>query len=76
MNFIIRKYLNTDPTKTLLYVDDISRLDYSDSLLYDISKELTIKLQRVQNTAARIVARTINYDHITPLLLIKSYKIG
>src|SRR5271156_4079940 len=44
------------------------RLDYCNSLLHGISKSLSDKLQRVLNTAARIVTRTKITSHITPVL--------
>ena len=65
---MIRKYLNTDATKSLVQAYVTSRLDYCNSLLYGISKELVNKLQRVQNTAARLITRTKKFDHITPIL--------
>jgi hypothetical protein len=65
---LIRKYLDIDATKTLVHAYVTSRLDYCNSLLYGIPKELTNKLQRVQNTAARLVTGTRKYDHITPVL--------
>ena len=45
-----------------------SRLDYCNSLLYDIGDGLVKKLQAVQNSAARVVTGTRKYDHITPVL--------
>ena len=46
-----------------------SRLDYGNALLYSITTNLTDKLQRVHNTAARLIARTKKMDHITPVLI-------
>jgi hypothetical protein len=43
----------------------ISHLDYSNSWLYGISKNLQDTLQRVQNAAARLVLGIPNFDHIT-----------
>ena len=46
----------------------ISRLDYCNSLLYNISESQLDKLQRVQNAAARLVAKCSKYESITPVL--------
>jgi hypothetical protein len=64
----IRKYLTTDATKTLVNCLVISKLDYCNSLLFGIPKLTVNKLQRVQNTAARIITKTPRHDHITPVL--------
>ncbi|PVD22619.1 hypothetical protein C0Q70_18439 [Pomacea canaliculata] len=45
-----------------------STLDYANSCLWGISKSELSRLQRVQNTAARIVAGKKTTDHITPVL--------
>jgi hypothetical protein len=37
--------------------------------LYGLPANLTNKLQRVQNTAARIISRDKKQDHITPMLV-------
>ena len=65
---MIRKYLDIDATKTLVHAYVTSRLDYCNSLVYGMAKEFTEKLQRVQNTAARLITRTRKFDHITPIL--------
>ena len=64
----IRKYLTTDATKTLVNCLVTSKLDYCNSLLFGIPKLTVNKLQRVQNTAARIITKTPRHDHITPVL--------
>ena len=43
-------------------------MDYCNSLLYGVTGKLLSKLQKVQNTAARIITRTSKYSHITPIL--------
>ncbi len=45
-----------------------SRLDYCKALLGGLSARLINNLQMVQNAAARVVTRTRNYDHISPVL--------
>ena len=64
----IRKYLSRDSTEKLIHEFVSSRLDYCNGLLYGLPKSLISKLQRVQNTAARIVYCMPTFCHITPLL--------
>ena len=51
----IRKFLNKDNTSTLVNAFVTSRLDYCNSLLYGLPASSVKKLQRVQNTAARLI---------------------
>ena len=44
-----------------------SRLDYCNSLLYNIADAKVERLQKVQNQAARILTRSPLRDHITPV---------
>ena len=46
----------------------ISRLDYCNCLLYVIPKYQRDKLQRTQNTAARLVMGLKRSEHVTPIL--------
>ena len=64
----IRKYLSSQTAEMLVHAFASSRLDYCNSLLYGLPKELLKKLQHVQNVAARIVTHTRKCDHITPVL--------
>ena len=64
----IRKYLSEESCKTLTHSFVSSRLDNMNSLLFDISKSLTQRLQYVQNNAARVVKRQRKSCHITPIL--------
>ena len=62
----IRKYLANKNLKLLVNALVISRLDYCNSILYGLPKRELDKLQRVQNTAARLITGTKQYDHIKP----------
>ena len=53
-----RKYLTNENFKLLINALEISRLDYSNSILYGLPKRELDKLQRVQNTAARFITET------------------
>ena len=64
----IRKYLSSQTAEMLVHAFVSSRLDYCNSLLYGLPKELLKKLQHVQNVAAWIVTHTRKCDHITTVL--------
>ena len=63
-----RKFLDNETGAMLTHAFVTSRLDYCNSLLYGISSSLSAKLQRVLNTAARIITRTRIGNHITPVI--------
>ena len=65
---LIRKYLTVDAAKTIVCSLVLSRLDYCNSILSGSPKCLIQKLQRAQNTAARITLRMPRTEHTTPLL--------
>ena len=64
----IRKYLSDVATKTLVHAFIIGRIDYCNSLLYGLPSVHLNKLQRVQNSAARLICNISRYEHITPVL--------
>jgi hypothetical protein len=64
----LRKFLDKETGAMITHAFITSRLDYCNSLLYGISSSLVAKLQRILNTAARIVTRTKISNHITPVL--------
>ena len=64
----IRKYLTEWDTQVLVHSLVTSRIDYCNSLLYDVAQCNLLKLQRVQNAAARLVRRVSKHCHITPIL--------
>jgi hypothetical protein len=65
----LRKYLTTEATTLVTHAFVSSRLDCNNSLLYGLPKTKLQKLQRIQNSAARIITRTKKNDHITPHLM-------
>ena len=65
----IRRFLSRELTESLIYAFVTSRLDYCNALLYGSPSNLTSKLQRVQNAAARLVFRAPRFCRITPLLV-------
>ena len=64
----IRHYLSHDITVKLVHAFVTSRLDSCNSLLFGLPEREMMKVQRVQNTAARLVLRIRRQDHITPAL--------
>ena len=64
----IRQYLDDTTTKRLVHAFVTMRLDSANSLLYGLSQNEIAKVQRVQNTAARLVLCKSRREHITPLL--------
>ena len=65
----IRPYITNSAWKTLVCSLITSRLDYGNALLYGVNASALAKLQRIQNNAARLIARRKKYDHITPVLI-------
>ena len=70
---LIHKYLTVDAAKTIVCSLVLSRLDYCNSILSGSLKCLIQKLQRVQNTAARI---TLRMPRTNILCLFWEYYIG
>ena len=65
----IRKFLSAECTEILVHAFVSSRLDYCNSLLHGSPKHVLQKLQRAQNTAARLIKLSSKYNHITPHLM-------
>jgi hypothetical protein len=63
----VRNLLPTSAVIQLVHSLVTSRIDYCNSLLSGVPLYMTDQLQRVHNTAARIVTRS-NPEHITPVL--------
>ena len=64
----VRKYLSKPSTEVLIHAFISSLLDSCNSLLHGIPEKDISKLQRIQNSAARLVSLTKKHDHITPTL--------
>jgi len=64
----IRKYLTSECTKKLVHVFITSRLDYCNSLLYEVPDHHMQKLQRAMNASARLIFCAPKHCHITSLL--------
>ena len=64
--FAGRAYLSFIVTKTIALVS--SRLDYCNSLYYNIALKEVLKLQRVLNCSVRVVTRSPRFSHSVPLL--------
>jgi len=64
----VRPCLSKTVANTIACSIVTTRLDYCNSLLYGTSHSNIMKLQRVQNTLARVVTGTKRTDHISPVL--------
>ena len=64
----IRKYLTQADTERIVHAFVASKLDYCNSLLHGIPSRKIKKLQRLQNTAARLTMCMEKTDHITSVL--------
>ena len=64
----LRNLLNFDATAQLIHALITSRLDFCNSILYNLPKKQIERLQRLQNQAARMLNRIPRRNHITPVL--------
>ena len=64
----IRGYLDRKTVETVVHALVSSKLDYCNSVLAGVSGKLLKRLQRVQNSAARVVCQVSKRSHITPVL--------
>ncbi|XP_068729047.1 uncharacterized protein [Montipora capricornis] len=63
-----RRYLDNATTEKLTHALITSKLDQFNTLLYGLSDKEISKIQRIQNSTARLVTRTKRQEHITPVL--------
>ena len=64
----IRRHLSMDTAKMIANSLITSRLEYWNSLLFNVDDKYIKQLQRVQNSLARVVCKTSKFCHITPVL--------
>ncbi|KAL0149802.1 hypothetical protein M9458_054850 [Cirrhinus mrigala] len=64
----LRPFLNIKDAETLVHTFITSRLDYCNSLFYDLPNTTLNKLQYIQNSAARVLTYSKKSSHITPIL--------
>lgn len=64
----IRPFLQQSTCEHLVHAFVTSRLDVGNALLFGINQEQINRLQRIQNSAARLVTSTGRQEHITPVL--------
>ena len=62
----IRNLLTFDATAQLIHALITSRLDFCNSILYNLPNKQIERLQRIQNQAARMLKRISRRNHITP----------
>ena len=62
----IRHFLTFDAAKTLACSLILTKIDYCNALLSNISQANIKKLQKIQNSAAKLF-RSKKYDHVQPL---------
>ena len=65
---IIRQYLTRSATEKIVHALISSRLDFGNALLFQLPHSQLSLLQKLQNSAARIVTLTRRTTHITPVL--------
>ena len=65
----IRHLLSSDATKTLLSASVLPRLDYCNFLFYGSPMYMLERLQKVQNSAARLIFQCREQNHISPILM-------
>ena len=64
----IRNLLSYDACSAIIHALISCRLDYCNSLLYNVPTHKTDSLQRLQNQCARILTKSPRREHITPVL--------
>lgn len=64
----IRKFLSIEHVKTLVNSIIVAKVDNGNALLYGVSSYNTERLQKFQNSCARLIYGKKKYDHVSGLL--------
>ena len=64
----ISRFIGKKKLEMVLHAFVTSRIDYCNGLLYGLPDCEIVKLQRVQNAAARLLTSSSKYSNITPVL--------
>ena len=64
----VRSLLTREACETIINLYVTSKLDYCNCLLYGVPAKMLERLQKVQNSAAKTIARVPRRDHVTPIL--------
>ena len=64
----IRNLLSYDACSAIIHALISCRLDYCNSILYNVPKSKTDRVQRLPNQCARILTKSPRREHITPVL--------
>ena len=64
----IRNLLSYDACSTIIHARITCRLDFCNSILYNVPRSKTDRLQRHQNQCARIMTKSPRREHFTPVL--------
>ena len=62
--YMFKKFLSRDSRKRIVESYILSNFNYCDALLTNISKQLSKKIQKLQNTCTRFIFDLKKYDHI------------
>ena len=65
----VRKFLNVNEIRTLVQAVIVSRIDNCNSLFYGIHESELNRLQRLQNSCARLIYGRKKFEHVSDLFL-------